>query len=39
MSYVRTGEQLANVLAKRGSSSVLHTGLCKLDMQDIFVSA
>jgi hypothetical protein len=36
--YVKSGEQLANILTKRLSSSVFHTALCKLGMRDIFAS-
>jgi hypothetical protein len=33
--YVKTGEQLADILTKRVSSGVLHFALFKLGMQDI----
>jgi hypothetical protein len=34
--YVKTGEQLANILTKGVSGGVLHSSLCKLGMQDIY---
>jgi hypothetical protein len=36
--YVKTGEQLADILTKRVSSGVLHSALFKLGMQDIYAS-
>jgi hypothetical protein len=37
--YVKIGKQLADILTKRVSSSVLHSALSKLGMRDIFTSA
>jgi hypothetical protein len=37
--YVKTGKQLANILAKGVFSSVLHLASGKLGMQDIFATA
>jgi hypothetical protein len=37
--YVKTREQLADILTNGVSSIVLHSALCKLCMQDIYASA
>jgi hypothetical protein len=37
--YVKSGEQLADILTKGVSNNVLHSALCKLGMRDIFASA
>jgi hypothetical protein len=37
--YMKTNEHLADILTNGVSSSVLHSVLCKLGMQDIFASA
>jgi hypothetical protein len=36
--YVKKREQLANMLTNRVSSSILHSALSKLGMQDIYAS-
>lgn len=38
-SYVKAGEQLADILTKAVSSSTFHAILSKLGLQDMFVSA
>jgi hypothetical protein len=37
--YVKTREQLADILTNGVSNNVLHSTLCKLGMQDIYASA
>ena len=37
--YVKTGEQLADILTKEVTNSNLHSVLCKLGVRDIFASA
>jgi hypothetical protein len=34
--YVKTWEQIADILTKEVPNSVLHSALCKLGMRDIF---
>jgi hypothetical protein len=37
--YVKTGEQLADILTKGVARGVLHSALCKLGMRDIYASS
>jgi len=39
ITYVKTGEQLTDILKKGVANNVLHSTLCKLSMRDIFTLA